>query len=195
MGELVIFAMNEASTEQSAEEVISATRNWLEKAVIGLNLCPFAKAVHLDNRIRFCVSEARSPESLLEDLSVELRALEEADPNQCETTLLIHPYVLDDFLDYNSFLDAAEASVAALGLAGEIQIASFHPRYQFANTQPDDIENCTNRSPCPTLHLLRESSVERAVAACADPTEIYKENIKTLRQLGHEGWRRLWVAP
>lgn len=195
MGVLVIFGMNDEQSEPGAEEVLAATRNWLEKAVIGLNLCPFAKAVHLDDRIRFFVSQARSPETLLEDLSIELRALEAADPNECETTLLIHPRVLQDFLDYNEFLESAEASVAALGFTGVIQIASFHPRYQFADTQPDDIENCTNRSPYPTLHLLRESSVERAVAACADPAEIFKGNVKTLRRLGPEGWRRLWIVP
>jgi hypothetical protein len=176
-----------------AEAVIAATRTWLERAVIGLNLCPFAKAVFLDDRVRYRVSEARSPEALLEDLSDELLTLQAADPDQCETTLLIHPYVLDDFLEYNDFLDAAEAVVSLLGLSGEIQVASFHPHYQFADTGPDDIENYTNRSPYPTLHLLRESSIERALAAIPDASEIYEKNIETLRHLGHEGWRRLWL--
>ncbi len=185
--------MDVERTESAAEEAIAATKMWLERAVIGLNLCPFAKAVHLDNRVLFRVSEARSPEVLLEDLAVELRALEKADPDQCETTLLIHPHVLGDFIDYNNFLDEAEAVADRLGLSGEIQVASFHPLYQFADTEPDDIENYTNRSPYPALHLLREASVERAVAACSDPAMIYKDNIKTLRQLGHEGWRRLWL--
>lgn len=187
--------MSPKSLEPAAEEVIAATRRWLERSVIGLNLCPFAKGPHLENRIRFCVSEARSTESLLEDLSVELRALQTADPKQCETTLLVHPYVLGDFLDYNDFLDSADATVAALGLTGEIQVASFHPSYQFANTSPDDIDNYTNRSPHPALHLLRESSVRRAMTACPDPKVIYEENIRTLRRLGLEGWRRLWLAP
>jgi uncharacterized protein len=181
-------------TAAGPEEIVAATRTWLERAVIGLNLCPFAKAVHVHDRIRYCVSEARSPEALLEDLSRELLALQAADPERCETTLLIHPWILEDFLDYNDFLEAVEAAVEALGLTGEMQVASFHPRYQFVGTGSDDIENYTNRSPYPTLHLLRESSIERAVAAFPDANDIYEQNIETLRRLGHEGWRRLWLA-
>jgi hypothetical protein len=176
----------------TTDEIIGATRTWLERAVIGLNLCPFAKAVHVSGRIRYRVSEARAGEELLEELCDELRALQAADPHVCETTLLIHPYVLGDFLEYNDFLAVAEAAVSALGLTGELQIASFHPSYQFAGTQSDDIENYTNRSPYPTLHLLRESSIERAVAAVADAAGIYELNIQTLKSLGHQGWRRLW---
>ncbi|MEO8009391.1 MAG: DUF1415 domain-containing protein, partial [Betaproteobacteria bacterium] len=116
------------------------------------------------------------------------------DPAQCETTLLIHPHVLSDFSDYNAFLEQADDAVSELGLEGVIQVASFHPRYQFEDTGPDDIENYTNRSPFPMLHLLREASVERAVTTYPDTTDIYRKNIETLRSLGHEGWRRLWVA-
>ncbi|MBI3528155.1 MAG: DUF1415 domain-containing protein [Betaproteobacteria bacterium] len=177
-----------------AEEVVSATRTWLERAVIGLNLCPFAKPVHLNNRIRYFVSDARWPARLLEELMAELRALDSADPVQCETTLLIHPHVLADFPDYNEFLERADDAVSELGLDGVIQVASFHPRYQFEDAGPDDIENYTNRSPYPMLHLLRESSVERAVTTHPDTTAIYRKNIETLRRLGHEGWRRLWLA-
>jgi uncharacterized protein len=177
-----------------AEEIVAETKEWLEKAVIGLNLCPFAKAVHLGDRIRYAVSEAESPEELLADLMEELRTIAAADPGEIETTLLIHPKVLTDFLDYNDFLDVADAALADLDLVGEIQIASFHPQYQFAGTEADDVENYTNRSPYPILHLLRESSVDAAVAAFPDTSQIYESNIETLRALGHEGWRRLWLA-
>ena len=176
------------------QDVVAATQDWLEKAVIGLDLCPFARAVHAQGLIRYAVSAAETPEALLADLAAELRALAAADPAAVETTLLIHPRALADFLDYNDFLAVADAAVAGLGLTGEIQIASFHPRYQFAGTAPDAIENHTNRSPYPMLHLLREASVERAVAALADPAEIYERNIATLARLGHAGWRRLGLA-
>jgi uncharacterized protein len=181
------------NAQAGAEEVVSATRTWLERAVIGLNLCPFAGPVHLNNCIRYFVSDARSQAGLLEDLMAELRALDAADPAQCETTLLIHPHVLADFSDYNDFLERADDAVAELGFEGVIQVASFHPRYQFEDAGPDDIENYTNRSPYPMLHLLRESSVERAVTTYPDTTAIYRNNIETLRRLGHEGWRRLWL--
>jgi uncharacterized protein len=164
----------------------------VEKSVIGLNLCPFADNPYRAGRVRFRVSEQRSAAGLLEDLEQELTLLAAADPLQCETTLLIHPWVLADFIEYNNFLEACEAAVAQLDLEGELQVASFHPQYQFAGSQPDDIENYTNRSPYPILHLLRESSVERAVAAVGDTEEIYLRNMRTLRALGHDGWRRLW---
>src|ERR1039457_5246266 len=139
-----------------AETIIAATQLWLEKAVIGLNLCPFAKAVHVKKLIRYVVSTAATPEALLEELMSELRALQDADPEKIDTTLLIHPYVLTDFLDFNDFLDTVDIAVAEPEFNDEFQIASLHPQYQFAGTAPDDIENYTNRSPYPTLHLLRE---------------------------------------
>lgn len=176
------------------EEVLAAMRQWVEKAVIGLNLCPFARAVYAADRIRYVVSDATTIEALLEVLAAELEVLAEADENQTETTLLIHPQVLGDFLDYNDFLEMADMLVEELGLDGMLQVASFHPQYQFAETESDDIENCSNRSPYPTLHLLRESSVERAVAAHPDTEQICRDNIKTLRQLGREGWARLDVG-
>lgn len=179
---------------ETPEDVIAATRAWLEKAVIGLDLCPFARSVYLRDQVRFVVSEAETPEALLADLVKELRTLSEADPEAVDTTLLIHPWVLEDFLEYNDFLDVAEAAVAGLGLEGEIQVASFHPQYQFADTEPDDAENYTNRSPYPILHLLREASVERAVASFPDAAEIFEKNIETMRRLGPEGWRRLGVG-
>lgn len=164
----------------------------MERAVIGLNLCPFAEGVYRGDRLRLRVSEQRSASALLEDLREELGYLSTADPLRCETTLLIHPWVLGDFIEYNDFLEACEAAIVDLGLEGELQVASFHPQYQFAGTQPEDIENYTNRSPYPMLHLLRESSIERAISAVPDTDEIYRRNIRTLRELGLAGWQRLW---
>ncbi len=142
--------------------------------------------------MRFHLSEQRSASGLLEEFRSELIGLHAADPLQCETVLLIHPWVLADFAEYNDFLGVCEAAIAELGLEGELQVASFHPHYQFADTQPEDIENYTNRSPHPMLHVLREASIERALATVPDPEEIYRRNIRTLRNLGHAGWRRLW---
>jgi hypothetical protein len=181
-----------ASTSHDA--VIDATRNWVVKAVIGLNLCPFAKGVHVKNQIRYRVSEAREPEALLQDLIEELRHLRDVDPQETDTTLLVHPHVLTDFLDFNDFLGVVDAAVAELDLEGVLQVASFHPDYQFDGTSADDIDNFTNRSPYPTLHLIRESSIEAAVQAFPDPEAIYEANIDTLRRLGHAGWQRLWTV-
>jgi hypothetical protein len=164
----------------------------LERSVIGLNLCPFAEAVYSSGRVRFCVSEERSAAALLGELRVELQSLNAADPRDLETTLLIHPWVLTDFIEYNDFLEACDATLVDLDLEGEIQVASFHPQYRFAGTESEDIENYTNRSPHPMLHLLRESSIERAVGSVPDTDEIYRKNIRTLRGLGHAGWQRLW---
>lgn len=175
-------------------EPIVATRRWLERAVIGLNLCPFAKAVVAKGQVRYVLSTATTPDALLEELAYELVRLQQTEPDQVDTTLLIHPQVLTDFLDYNDFLDTADAAVEALELEGEIQVASFHPDYQFADTAYDDVGNCSNRSPYPMLHLLREASVERAVAAFPDPEVIVERNLETLDKLGIEGWRKL-LAP
>jgi uncharacterized protein len=185
----------DAAQTENAERVIAATRDWLERAVIGLGLCPFAEGAHVRERIRYRVSSQQSTTGLLEDLAEELRYLQGADPTVCETTLLIHPQVLNDFADYNQFLDDADAAVAALGLEGELQVASFHPDYQFADTQPDDVRNCTNRSPFPTLHLLREASVTRALETFPAVHEIGDKNMATLSSLGAAGWRALWNRP
>jgi uncharacterized protein len=174
--------------------MIDRTQDWLLRAVIGLNLCPFAKAVHVKQQVRYVVSDATSEDALLADLLHELESLYDADPDRIETTLLIHPYVLADFLDYNQFLEVADAAVSELELDGEIQVASFHPDYQFAGSGPNDIENFSNRSPYPTLHLLRESSIAKAVAAFPDAASIYERNIDTLRKLGHAGWKQLWIG-
>ena len=174
---------------------IDATRDWLEKAVIGLNLCPFAKAVHIKGQIRYVVSAAQTPEELVRDLVQELQHLAATGAEHTDTTLLIHPHVLGEFIDYNDFLDVADDVIDELNLAGEIQVASFHPRYQFADTSPDDISNFSNRSPYPTLHLLREASIDRAVAAFPEAESIFENNIATLEELGHEGWAKLGFGP
>lgn len=177
------------------EQIIAATQKWLEKAVIGLNLCPFAKAVHVKQQIRYVVSPATSPEALLETLMNELQLLSDTDPEKIDTTLLIHPFVLNDFLDYNEFLDVADAAVEDMQLDGELQVASFHPDYQFAETDQNDISNYTNRAPYPILHLLREDSIERAVEAFPEASEIFDKNIETMEKLGHDGWDKLDVGP
>lgn len=178
-------------TSITTDEVIAATRAWIEHAVIGLNLCPFAKAVYVKNQILYVVSDAQTSDALLRALVAELRSLAEAPAQEIDTTLLIHPYVLNDFLEYNDFLQLADAAVEELDLAGVLQVASFHPRYQFAGTTADDITNHTNRSPYPTLHLLREVSVDQAVAAFPDADDIYEKNIETMQRLGLAGWKAL----
>jgi len=173
------------------DAVIAETVNWVEKAVIGLNLCPFAKAVHVKKQIRYVVCEATTPEELLEKLIEELEYLAETSPEKVDTTMIIHPNVLADFEDYNEFLDVADAALEDLELDGILQVASFHPDYQFADTHKNDIENYTNRAPYQTLHLLREDSVERAVEAFPEAGDIFEKNIETLRALGHDGWDKL----
>jgi hypothetical protein len=173
------------------DEVILATRKWLELAVIGLNLCPFAKAVHVKNQIRYRHSTAQDTESLRQELEDELRLLSTTDPMLIDTTVLIHPHVLCDFLDYNDFLDVADQVLIDLDLEGIIQIASFHPHYQFAGTMPNDVSNNSNRSPFPILHLLREASIERAVEAIPDAEDIFERNIETLKRIGKKGWKAL----
>jgi hypothetical protein len=190
----VASADNDSHPADHPDQVIAATRKWLERAVIGLQLCPFAAVAHLHDRVRYSVSAQRSSVGLLEELSHELQMLQDADPLKCETTLLIHPHVLTDFLEYNDFLDACDAAVTELGLEGELQVASFHPQYQFAGTDAQDIENYSNRSPYPMLHLLREASVARAVANFPHIDRIGTMNKETLRRLGHEGWRQLWLS-
>jgi hypothetical protein len=177
------------------ERAIGATRRWLEKSVIALGLCPFAAPVYAAGRVRIEVSPHRDARGLLDDLGAELERLNAADPRRCETTLLVHPWALVDFLQFNAFLPRAERRLASLGLEGVIQIASFHPDFQFAGAGPDDIGNYTNRSPYPTLHLLREASIERAVDAGADAEAIWRRNLATMAALGIEGWRKLNLMP
>jgi hypothetical protein len=175
-------------------QVIADTQLWLERAVIALNLCPFAKAEHVHGRIRYVVSGATDEAQLLEELGREMLHLQASDPAQCETTLLMHPQVHTDFLLFNDFLDRADALLDHFGLEGELQIASFHPQYQFADAPADDITNYSNRAPWPTLHLLREASIERAVEAFPDAADIYERNMETLRRLGLKGWQALMAG-
>jgi hypothetical protein len=177
------------------EQVIAATRHWIEKAVIGLNLCPFARAVWVKNQVRIVVSTARHVDGLLDDLDRELDLLVATPPEQIDTTLIVHPTLFPDFEVFNDFLGVADEVVAEHDLEGVIQVASFHPDYQFEGTEPDDITNATNRSPFPTLHLLREDSVARAVASeGGDAEAIVARNMDTLRRLGPQGWRELMSA-
>ncbi|AKQ55297.1 Protein of uncharacterised function (DUF1415) [Bordetella hinzii] len=175
----------------AAQSVADEVRRWVDRAVIGLNLCPFAKAVQIKGQVRYAVGDATDAEGVLQDLESELMLLSEADPEAIDTTLLILPEALPDFYDFNDFEELSERLLKRMRLVGELQVATFHPQFQFAGTGPDDIENYTNRSPYPILHLLREDSIDRAVEAFPDAADIYEKNIDTLRELGHEGWQRL----
>ena len=173
---------------------LTETRAWVDRAVIGLNLCPFAKAPQAKGLVRYVLTDAADTEALFTALCDELQTLAAAEPEAIETTLLVHPKVLIEFEDYNDFLDMADAAVDVLGLAGEFQIASFHPHYRFDGTSEDDLSNATNRSPYPMLQLLREHSVSAAVEAFADPAHIYERNVATLESLGAAGWHDLQAA-
>src|SRR5437868_12684293 len=179
------------SMQPTPEQIIAETRAWVDRAVIGLNLCPFAKAVQAKGQVRYVVSAATDEETLLQQLCDEMRLLVDTPAAEVDTTLLIHPAVLGDFLDYNDFLDVADAAIDELGLAGVLQVASFHPQYQFEGTVVSDVTNATNQSPYPTLHLLREDSVDRAVAAFAEAEAIFEANMHTLEVLGEDGWSQL----
>ena len=173
------------------DDVLAQTRHWLEAAVIGLNLCPFAKAVYVKNQVRLVVSKARHADDLLEELDRELDLLVATPASEIDTTLLIHPTLFENFLDFNDFLEIAEGVVDEHGLDGVIQLASFHPQFQFDGTTADDISNYTNRAPFAVLHLLREDSVERAIEAFPQAEAIFEANIATLHKLGIDGWTAL----
>lgn len=176
-------------------QVLAATRRWLDRAVIGLNLCPFAKAVYVKNQVGLHVAAGRTAHEVLGELGAQLQQLVETDPAALDTSLLILPEGFEDFLVFNALAAQGERLIRKRGLEGEIQLATFHPRYQFAGTDEDDIGNFSNRSPYPVLHLLREASIARAVQAIPDPAAIYEANIETLRRLGREGWDALGVGP
>jgi len=178
----------------AAEAIVTETKTWLERAVIGLNLCPFAKSVFVKKQVRYALTAASTADELLAELEHELNRLAETDPAELDTTLLIHPQAMTDFLDYHFFLAEVDALNRNLGYDGVFQIASLHPNYEFSGSEPDDIANFTNRSPYPTLHLLRESSIDRAVAAFPDAADIFERNIETMEQLGHDGWKKLWLT-
>lgn len=186
------MAGSKATDPGNEQAVIHSTRRWVEDVVVGLNLCPFARRELVNERIAFVVSDAADEETLLADLQLELLRL--TDDEQIETTLLIHPRVLQDFHDYNDFLAAADGLIELLGLEGVLQIASFHPRYQFAGTAPEAVENTTNQSPWPMLHLLREASLERAIANYPDPERIPQRNIERVTALGRPAMEALLAA-
>ncbi|ARC50904.1 MULTISPECIES: DUF1415 domain-containing protein [Neisseria] len=178
-------------TTPDSATVTDHTRQWLEKAVIGLNLCPFAKAPHVKNLVRISVSQARHLDGFLEDLDRELQLLGDTPADELETTLLVHPTLFPDFDTFNQMLDIADAAVVDNGLEGIVQIAPFHPDFQFEGTDSDDIGNYTNRSPYPTLHLIREDSIAKAAQAFPDASAIFERNIALLEKMGHEGWDKL----
>ena len=177
-----------------SDTIIADTQRWLERAVIGLNLCPFAKSVFVKKQVRYALTAASTADELLAELESELARLAGTDAAELDTTLLIHPQAMVDFLDFHFFLAEVDALIRNLGYEGVFQVASLHPQYEFAGSEPDDIANYTNRSPYPTLHLLRESSIDRAVAAFPDAEAIFERNIETMERLGHEGWKKLWLS-
>ncbi len=179
------------SERPTDDAVLLLTRKWLERAVVGLSLCPFAKGVMVNDQIRYVVSPAETSAALLSDLRAELRALSGANPDVVDTTLLIAPHVLEEFLDFNDFLRLAGATVEKLGLTGTLQIASFHPEYVFGDLDSSDAANSSNRSPYPILHLLREASVTHAVERFPDAAKIFERNVALLRELGHDGFQRV----
>jgi hypothetical protein len=178
----------------SDDTVLADTRHWIEKAVIGLNLCPFARSVYVKNQVRIVVSRARHLDAFLDELDRELDLLQATPADEIDTTLLVHPTLFPDFEVFNDFQNVVDDVVVEHELDGIIQVASFHPQFQFEGTAPDDITNATNRAPYPTLHLLREDSVERVIASDAgDADKIVERNLQTLRDLGADGWRQLFV--
>ena len=190
--------MNPSLADESApdnqmtdEHITALTRAWLEEAVIGLNLCPFAEQVHRDGQIAYFVSHAKDASALMGDLIGAIDALMDSDSEEIDTTLLIHPYALQDFEQYNEFIGRTTDFLAESGLEAVLQIASFHPDYRFAGTSPEDITNCTNRSPFPMLHLLREASVDEALTALPEAAQLVEKNLDTLRDLGADGWNAL----
>ena len=185
-----MIALSAPTDPYATDRVIALTRAWVEHAVIGLNLCPFAKPAHVRQQIKYCISTATNEAALSQDLLEAMMALVDTASTTTDTCLLIHPWVLQDFIHYNDFLDVADSLLEEADLSGILQVASFHPDYRFAGTDADDITNCTNRSPFPMLHLLREASLDKAVTLL-DTSEIVERNLATLRDLGRSGWEAL----
>ena len=185
--------MTDTLTPDQERTAIEDTQKWLLEAVVGLNLCPFAKAVVVKDMVRYRVCASSEPADVLAMLREELQHLVEADPDKLDTTLLIAPNALPDFLDFNDFLADCDDVLMDLELDGVLQVADFHPQYQFGGTDVDDIENFTNRTPYPTLHLLREASLDKAVEAYPDASLIFERNIEVLNKLGHAGWQALGI--
>ena len=186
------MAMTDNASRQSPsdEQVLADTRRWIEEAVIGLNLCPFAKSVYVKNQVRIVVSHARHLDAFLDDLDSALEFLRDPPAEQVDTTLLVHPTLFPDFFVFNDFLNVVDEVVDEHELEGVIQVAHFHPEFVFEGVEADDVTNFTNRAPYPTLHLLREESVERAVASGDSAEEIVERNLRTLRELGRDGWAK-----
>jgi hypothetical protein len=180
--------------DHAESAAVRDTRRWLERAVIGLNLCPFAKAVHVKGQVHYAVCESEDPREVLAALGFELDALAQADPSVRDTTLLILTRAFAEFLEFNAFLARAVRVLRRHGWEGTLQLASFHPHYEFAGSDPGDMANFTNRAPYPTLHLLRESSIARAVESFPEPEAIYEANMECMRRLGREGWDVLDVG-
>jgi hypothetical protein len=185
--------MTDTLTSDQERTAIEDTQKWLLGAVVGLNLCPFAKAVVVKDMVRYRVCASAEPADVLAMLREELQHLAGADPDKLDTTLLIAPNALPNFLDFNDFLAECDEVLMDLELDGVLQVADFHPHYQFGGTDADDIENFTNRTPYPTLHLLREASIDKAVEAYPDASLIFERNIEVLNKLGHEGWAKLGI--
>jgi hypothetical protein len=182
--------MNEL-TPDFEKTAIEDTQHWLLQAVVGLNLCPFAKSVVVKNLVRYRVTDSSDPQVVLQLLREELQYLAQVSDEQVDTTLLIAPNLYPEFMDFNQFLAECDEVLAETGLEGVLQVADFHPHYQFGGTLEEDVDNCTNRSPYPTLHLIRESSIDRAVAAYPDAAEIFERNIELLQKMGRQGWDQL----
>ena len=180
---------------ESTDTYVQDTVRWLERAVIGLNLCPFAKSVHVKGQIHHVVTLATTAEDVLAALREELQGLANAPAEVRDTTLVVVPHCLHDFLDFNDFLGDVDDVVHAMGLEGTLQVASFHPQFQFAGTDADDVTNCTNRAPYPTLHLLREASIDRAVSVFPEAETIFERNMEVLEEMGMAGWLALDVGP
>lgn len=178
----------------SDDDVLAATRRWLEEAVIGLNLCPFAKSVYVKNQVRIVVSRARHIDAFLDDLDRELDLLKTTPSEEVETTLLVHPTLFPDFLVFNDFLNVADEVLVEHELEGVVQIAPFHPDFVFDGEPEGDMSHYTNRSPYPTLHLIREEGLGKAIDSYGDTDEIYERNIDVLRNLGPAGWQRLMTG-
>ncbi len=176
---------------QRDEQIIAVTRAWVEQAVIGLNLCPFANSVLRKNQIAFRVSHAQTTDALWQDLLAASETMLSTPAEQIDTLLLIHPWALSDFLEFNDFVGDVEALFDANGLSGVLQVASFHPDYQFAGVAADDPTNHTNHAPFPTLHLLREASLDQAIDSVPDTDAIVDHNLETMRRLGHDGWQAI----
>ncbi|MBS0546040.1 MAG: DUF1415 domain-containing protein [Proteobacteria bacterium] len=174
------------------QQIIDDVRTWLDDVVIGLNLCPFAAKPRNENRVRIVVSHARTEEALLDDLQHELEHLSDTPVAELETTLLAIPHMLEDFAEYNDFLDAVDLWLEQFGWEGELQVASFHPHYQFADSAPDDAGNLTNRSPWPLLHIIREESLEKAIEHFPDVDGIPERNIRRMEALTAEERQRLF---